>query len=295
MTKKAISDPLGLRGKGKRIKSQIFASPSTIFDLGTKITIFLIIMAAILIKTVSYAEDLQRFCVKNNGDVVVTISQKELSRLVFKSEKGGADRVKQIFGINGEFHYEIQEENLYIRPSVAKPINFFVSTDSGFTYKVLAMQNDIPSTQVAITGVQDNKKDSCDKGKIENITTGKDASFEKIKFREAYSSVSEESHLREEIRKIISVIKADDRTVGYEVKEIDKEKKDIEGVRKYYESRWTKREVIGDKYYLYNTSDKRVQLDKARYLDDNIQAVYIEKTELNPGDKTLMITIKNIL
>ena len=73
----------------------------------------------------------QTFIVRNNDTIVANISKREITRIVFESD------ISFISSITGELEYTTKEQDLYLRPNVEKPINFFVKTADGQTYKFL--------------------------------------------------------------------------------------------------------------------------------------------------------------
>ena len=212
----------------------------------------------------AYAKDLQKFSVRNNDTVLAIISKRELSRFIFKG-----DKVKQIFSIGGELHYEILNENLYIKPSIQKPINFFVNTENGNTYKIIATQADIPATQIFISSNTRNK--SC---QIKQPHTG-------------------ESVYSEKIVKIIKIVNSKDETAGYKVKTIGKPYKQTNGLRGYFDSEWRGDGLIAEKHFLFNNSDKPLTINKHSYLDQ-VEAIYIDREVVKPGSSAILIKVRTL-
>ena len=238
--------------------------------------IFVLMFLGLYMPIVSQAEDLQKFDVQNNEELIVTIAQKELSRFVFNKVNNEPDNIKQVIGINGEFYHEIQDNNLYIRPGVLKPINFFVRTEQGNIYKLLATIKDVPAIQIMIQ----------EKVGLKHPHKSKSSSL--------LSPVSESSHLKHEISKIVKVIRAQDRAMGYEVKEIGKKFSNKQGLNQEHLLQWSNEDIIADEFILHNPSATLVQVIKDNYLADGIQAVYVDNTELHPNEHTRMITVKSI-
>jgi len=211
------------------------------------------------------AGDLQKFSVWNSDSVVAIVSERELSRLIFKG-----DKVKQIYAISGELYYEIADENLYIKPSVQKPVNFFVNTERGNTYKIIATPKDIPATQISIVGVFSNKS------------------------HQVKQSVTEESIYSKKISKIIKVVRAEDETVGYKVKSIGKSYREKNGLKGYFDSKWWDDEVIAEKHFLSNDSDQSIEINKSNYLDGRTEAIYIDREVIEPGSSATLIKVRTL-
>ena len=236
----------------------------------------LLMLFGLYMPIVSQAEDLQKFDVQNNGELIVTIAQKELSRFVFKKANNEPDNIKQVIGINGEFYQEIQDNNLYIRPGVLKPINFFVRTEQGNIYKLLATIKDVPAIQILIQ----------EKVGSQHPHKSKSSSL--------LSTVSESSYLKHEISKIVKVIRAQDRSMGYDIKEIGKKVSNKQGLNQEHLLQWSNEDIVADEFILHNDSAKSVEVLKDHYLADGIQAVYADKIKLQPNEHTRMITVKSI-
>lgn len=231
---------------------------------GTTIIRYIICILTLSFSQVVCAKDLQKFFVRNNDTVLAIISERELSRFVFKG-----DKVKQIFSIGGELHYEILDENLYIKPSVQKPVNFFVNTESGNTYKIIATPKDIPATQVFISGIACNKY-----ARVKQPLTG-------------------ESVYSEKIAKIIKVVNSEDETVGYKVKSIGTSYKQPNGLSRYFDSEWWGDGLIAEKHFLFNDSDNPITIDRHSYLRE-AEAVYVDREVIKPGSGAILIKVRTL-
>ena len=80
----------------------------------------------------------------SENTVTATISKTEITRISFLSE------IESVHSVKGELEYEIVGRDLYLRAYVDKPINFFVKTFSGKTYKLITNTEHIPATQVFV-------------------------------------------------------------------------------------------------------------------------------------------------
>ncbi|MEQ9115676.1 MAG: type-F conjugative transfer system secretin TraK [Rickettsiales bacterium] len=213
------------------------------------------------------ASESQKFSVSNNSSFVATISEKELTRIIFEG-----DVVEGLFSTNGEFTHEISGSDLYIKPTVNKPINFFVKTEKGNNYKVILTSKDIPSVQIFVknTDIKTSSK------------------------KEREGHFSEECNFRKRLSQIISAVLADDESVGFKKKNILKTvSKRRASISQYHDSNWEGKGVAASKYYLENLSVHQVAfINRETYLTDDLDAVYLEKEKLNPGEETVLITIK---
>lgn len=233
-------------------------------------------------------QNLQKAVVNNNDVVFVTISQKELTRFIFEG-----DKIKHIYAISRELSYDMVDENLYLKPNLVKPINFFVTTEKGKTYQILAEPRDIPATQVMVIGASDNRNKKVKKNTISSeLKALQILTYAQEEDSLVSNSMSSDAVLMKEIRKVVLAIKSNDRTLGFNIKDIDKETRERDGVVEYLESRWFNEDIIADKYHLANITNENISLNKANYLAEDIVGVYLDKPSLAPSESSLLILLK---
>lgn len=227
------------------------------------------------------ANNEQSFNVHNNDSVNAVISQKELSRIIFKSEQ-----VTKIMTISGQLHYEIVDNNLYLRPiATDKPINFFVETNNGNTYKIIAETKDIPATQVFINNIKGNVS------KVIKTTKGESDAKEAKKY-------TGENILRGKIAKIIAVALSEDETLGYHKKTLRVANSNILGLAMKGQSKWLGEKLIAEKYQLSNRTNVKVVINSKEFLNaikskhSNVIGVYLEQDQIMPNEATSLIIIK---
>ena len=80
----------------------------------------------------------------NENTVIAVISKTEISRISFLKE------IESVHLVKGEIEYEVTGRDLYLRAFVDKPINFFVKTFAGKTYKFIVTPQDLSATQIFI-------------------------------------------------------------------------------------------------------------------------------------------------
>lgn len=235
-------------------------------NLTTFVFIFVSFFVVLPIFTfAAFALSDQKFNVNNNDNIAATISEKELSRIVFEN-----DEVERIYSINGEFHYEILGSNLYLRPLTNKPINFFVETGEGNTYQFIMTIKDIPAVQIFV------------KNTGHRLTT-------KSKDSNKYTS---ENLMRKGFSKIISAALSDDKTAGYSKKKISLRKKFRKGISFQQDSVWKDDRLTAVKYHLENITDKVILLNKNDLLENGFDGIYLETDTLKPQERTVLILIK---
>ena len=110
----------------------------------------------ILLSLASHAFADETFYLKaSENTVTAAISKSEISRVTFNSE------IESVHSLKGELEYEIVGKDLYLRAFVDKPINFFVKTFSGKTYKLITTPENIAATQVFIRTEAIKTKQPC--------------------------------------------------------------------------------------------------------------------------------------
>lgn len=230
--------------------------------------------------------NLQKVVIRNNGVEFVTISEKELTRFIFVK-----DKIKHIYAISGELSYDLVDENLYLKPNIIKPINFFITTEKGNTYQILAEPRDIPATQVMIIGA----KAFQDKQRAYKSSVPISIDIPEDNKSLVHGSFSSDSVLMAEIRKVVLAIKSNDRTLGFNIKKINKKIKSKSGrVVGRIDSIWSNEEITAEKYHLANVSKEDIALNKANYLAEDIIAVYLEKDIVLPRESTLLILLRRV-
>lgn len=207
----------------------------------------------------------QQFTVKNNGTIIATVSKREISRIVFDSE------VDSIHSIAGEAEANTSGKDLYIRTSIQKPLNFFVKTVDGFTYKFVLEVMDIPATQIFV------HKQSATK-------------------RASDALVYKQDHINPDLKKRISqIIEQTLRPKKYLGYEIDKEKVDLDPVHNIALKQIGKvsgKKLIAERIVLINYSNHAQKLQLQDFMSPEYLAVYLTKTVLEASEHGTLIKIK---
>ncbi len=102
----------------------------------------------------SYAD--QSFFLKSNENTIkAAISKSEITRISLLND------IESIHSLKGEIEYEITGKDLYLRANIDKPVNFFVKTVSGKTYKFITSIENIPAQQIFIRAQSSSSKPKC--------------------------------------------------------------------------------------------------------------------------------------
>ena len=108
-----------------------------------KLLIKLAIVIALCFGSEVYAKQIVK--VKEDGEIKVWVSSVELNRI-----KAIDDRVKYIRGNEGDIEWVADKEigDLYIKPKVPEVTNIFITTEKGYTYKILLQVHDMQAEQI---------------------------------------------------------------------------------------------------------------------------------------------------
>lgn len=217
----------------------------------------------------------QKFTVPNNGEVSAFASKSEITRIAFEAP------VTEIHALSEEIDYVIQGQDIYLRLTTEKPVNFFVKTEDEMTYKLILVASDIPSTQVFI-----HNKDL----RLADTAQTK-------YFAEYFGQISPE--LKSRIAKIIEVSLNPTKStkyLGYNI--TPKHLNLISPVETEYKSLKMKliaevsgNKLISEKIYLRNSSDKPQKLHLKDFASSEYLAVYLAKTELLPKEECVLIRV----
>ena len=108
-----------------------------------KLLIKLAIVIALSFGSEVYAKQIVK--VQDDEEIKVWVSSVELNRI-----KAIDDRVKHIRGNEGDIEWIADKEigDLYIKPKVPEATNIFITTEKGYTYKILLQVHDMQAEQI---------------------------------------------------------------------------------------------------------------------------------------------------
>lgn len=207
----------------------------------------------------------QSFLVKNNNAVIATISKKEITRIAFESD------IIFISSIAGELEYTTKDQDLYLRPNVDKPINFFVKTADENTYKFSADLSDIPSKQIFIKN------------------PSKQPSNNKLVLHER-NTISKV--LQKNILKLINVALKPQEHLGFHFMKASEYLGSKKGLTVQKVAEVSGMKLNAEIILITNESKEPIALNLTDFLEEDSIAVYANKLILNEGEKTKLIRIK---
>lgn len=193
-----------------------------------------------------------------DGEIEAFISADELSRIKVLN-----DRIKSIKANQGDM--ELLEDNnlgeVYLRPAKPGrvPVNMFITTEKGHTYKLLLIPQKMPSEQIFIKGKEEPAK-----------LSGKGA-----------------------VVSLIKDMRARVESAGFNRKVVD-EVIDIDGNKYHRIAIYQSPKVVGEVLEFHNSSEEHFRITPEVFTNLKIQALSIDKHELNPGERTFIYVIKGV-
>lgn len=220
--------------------------------------------------------------VKNNGSILSYASKKELTRVEFKGEN-----IDSIYSIQGEFQYEIDGSNLYIKlnePATEeeKPINFFVKTAANNTYKVILVPQETSAFYIPVENIN-----------FLGVTSTLDTIQEEKKLSNSYEG---ETLLQRRISQLIKVALADEKHLGFSVRyhtnSSIKTVKDYKQLKQRALATWIGEGLKGLLFQIENLSSATIFIEKKAFDEGKTLAIYLDSEQLGPGQSTKLILIE---
>lgn len=223
-------------------------------------------------------------------EIKAIISKQELSRIIMPED------IEMINSIEGEIEYSVQDNNLYVRANkYNKPINLFIKTDDGITYKIILVVKDIAATQIFISKDHKNNSNNEDKkndpySKI--ISSIRDLNNDQIKEHQNifeqldqnpifidYESSDNNSKIyrldtvnisedkKKAIARIIDISLIPKRHIGYQIIKMNKRiKSERDDLAMLHIGRIKGTKIAADKIMLLNTSSSTVLINEEDFM-----------------------------
>lgn len=222
---------------------------------------------------ISQAFALQQISVSDGQTISATFSKNELTRL---TASGKAEKITDVWSGNENFDTQVDAKtgSVFIQPHRDAPpiFSFFVQDNTDSVYTVVANLQDIPSDTIKFNNVkpkkylvnsdQSNSQASSRKGEIRN-------------FMYAMYKQDESSFIVESRDEIVPLWRET------EVKHI---------------ARFIGNNYIGDAYRIVNLTDDDMVLNEQEFttFGDNVEAVSLSLTHLEPQENTLVFIVRSI-
>lgn len=197
--------------------------------------------------------------------VLAKISARELTRITIDRA-----RVRAVTGLEGQLLVEKDDHTgaIFVRPvDPAKPVNLFVSTDSGRTYALVLQPVDMPADTVVL-------RDRSTRPAEHPTALEKSGSHEKM------------------IKSMIIALANGELATDLERREAGREIALWREAHFFHERSYVGRAVVGDRYRLTNVSAAPMRLAEAELYKPGVLAVAIEQLNLAPGETTGVFVVR---
>ncbi len=199
--------------------------------------------------------------VEDGAEFGADISKTDINRI-----KVVGDRIRDIKSNDGELVVSVEEKNgeIYIRPTSAaenRPLNLFIMTEQGFTYKALLYPKAIPAEQILL--------------KNEDVVTNSDAEVAKIT----------KNSYEQNIIALIKAMRAKKKIEGYQVR-ADRKNLDLGDLDLQRISVYKGQNFIGEIFILKNSSNNLLNLEEKMFFKNGVRAVKIDNSNLLPDEST---------
>jgi len=203
---------------------------------------------------------------EDNGAYQVRLSARELTRIVVEN-----GRIRRIDGNEGEFIIQRDTKlgQAFVRPVVLdKPLNLFISTDSGRVYSLVMTPLDIPAHTVVLR----------ERGAIRNAAVA--------------STPQKAGSYEAGILRLINAMARNDPGVQVEVKQDNTEIALWQGYRFVREVQFRERNYVGERYRLYNNTGKQQTIAEQEFYKPGVLAVAVESLQLTSGQTTAVYIVR---
>jgi conjugal transfer pilus assembly protein TraK len=230
------------------------------------------LLLAALFLTASYTALAQQLIHVRDGETAVaSISMTDLTRIRMSS-----GRIVKVRGNDGEVVIEIDKNRgeLFVRPlAVQKPVNLFLTSDSGSTFVLLLTPKAIPSDTLV----------------LREGWTGQSAS------NAATDGESMSAGYQPEIKHLVVAMARGDMPRGYHVQEINRKVRLWKNTLFTLEREYQGRNYVGQLYSLTNTGADPIVMAEPEFYRDGVMAVSVERMQLTHNQSTNVYIVRKRL
>ena len=204
--------------------------------------------------------------VEDNGAYQVRLSARELTRITVEN-----GRIRRIDGNEGEFIIQRDTKlgQAFVRPAVLdKPLNLFISTESGRVYSLVMTPLDIPAHTVVLR----------ERGPVRSTPVA--------------NAPQKAGSYEAGILKLINAMARNDPGVQIEVRKDNAEIGLWQGFRFVREAQFRERNYIGERFRLYNNTGRVQTLAEQEFYKPGVLAVAVEVLQLAPGQTTAVYVVR---
>ena len=193
------------------------------------------------------------------------ISARELTRITIERA-----RIRALTGIEGQLLLEKDDQtgSVYVRPTdTTRPVNVFVTGDSGRTYALVLQPVDMPADTIVL-------RDRTQRAAAEGSALERSGAHEKL------------------VKGMVIALAAGEVVPDLEVREIGREIALWRESRFFLERSYLGRRVAGDRYRLTNISAGPMRIAEPEFFKPGVLGVAVEQLELSPGDSTAVYIVR---
>lgn len=205
----------------------------------------------------------------DGATIYAKVSKNEMTRLSIDRGRAASLRVKE-----GELSIDPDDETGQLFLSVpgghkadaVKPINGFLTTDSGHTYTLILQVVDTPSDSIVIK--EPRAKQAPGKNDF------KSTSYDKA------------------VKRLVSVMANDELPDDMQVKEIGKHLDLWQEAAMTLERQYVAGDIVGERYLVANVSKEPMVLDEREFYRKGVSVVALDQLNLAPGASTRLYVIR---
>lgn len=200
----------------------------------------------------------------------VKISAKETTRLTIEGAK-----IRSVIGTDGELTVDKDEERgqIFVRPTVQKPINVRLISSSGATYNLVMQPIDIPQEDIVIRESFERRA-----SQREQLDRGK---------KGAPGSTARA------VKALVTAMALDEPPTSVDMRPTQQEILLWEGTKFVMTAVYTERNMVGEKYSLKNVGKSTIRMVEQEFYRRGVIAVAIENMHVDPGQTTNIYVIRS--
>ncbi len=197
--------------------------------------------------------------------ILAKISARELTRITVDRA-----RVRAVTGLEGQLLLEKDDHtgSVYLRPvDTTRPVNVFVTADSGRTYALVLQPVDMPADTLVL-------RDRTQRAASETSALERSGAHEKV------------------VKAMVVALATGEIVPDLDLREVGREVALWREARFFLERSYVGRRIVGDRYQLTNISPAPMRIAEAELFKPGVLGIAFEQLELAPGESTLVYVVR---
>jgi len=197
--------------------------------------------------------------------VFAKISARELTRITIDRA-----RVRAVTGLEGQLLLEKDDHtgSIYVRPTDAsRPVNVFVTADSGRTYALVLQPVDMPADTIVL-------RDRTQRPATETSALERTGPHEKV------------------VKAMVIALATGEPAPDLDLREVGREVALWREAHFFLERSLLGRRIVGDRYRLTNISPRTMRITEAELFKPGVLGIAVEQLELAPGESTPVYVVR---